>query len=144
MGWEESRYITVSMSDLIRIPEFIEIMKSYKGEEETLHIVDEEKESLLKDNGHKVVERGGEKYWVRNGIPVSAVKEFLVKYLEANPEKPVVVDFVEHRNIENTIVTCDRFWTFHKDAKYVDQELFDTLNEMQQTSHIQRMQENAL
>lgn len=134
MGWEEDRYLILSMADMVRMPEFHEILQNYPDQDCQLIEVDEHKAQLLRDNGHNIIIRGGKEYWERKGIPLEAVKELFVKHLDANPKKPVVVDFVTHRTIDRQIVTCDRFWTFHKDAKYIDQELFDELNKMQKTS----------
>lgn len=141
-GWGEGRYVVVSMAELVRIPEFLDMLSEdtldKDSADQTLYKeVDETKAELLKDNGQEVTTNGGKFVWTRKGFSLNVVKKFLVEHLEASSEHDVEVDFVKHRTTLGEVVTCERFWTFHKDSKYVEQELFDDLNKMSNTSLFQ-------
>ena len=105
-------------------------------EDPVMHIgIDEDKAKLLKEYGLEVEEEDGKFTWVRKSISLDIIKEFMVTHLDSHPSKDVNVDFVQHR-LDSTgdVVTCERYWTFHKDSKYVENDLFTELNDMSDTS----------
>jgi hypothetical protein len=138
-GWGESRFVVVSQAELIQIPEYLDLVESSIEIDPVMHIgIDEDKANLLRESGLKVEEINGEFTWVREGISLELVKEFMVTHLNAHPAKDVNVDYVYHRlDSSGDVVACERYWTFHKDSKYVEQELFSDLNAMSNTSTLE-------
>lgn len=136
MGWGDSRYVIVSMSELIRIPQFAEFMKkSVRPATRTEILVPEENIPLLEKNGQAYeTDEEGRVFWIREGIDIDDIKDFLVEYVEASPTAQLAVDFVTHRTADNQVVTCERYCTYHKNSKFVEKDLYDELNEMQKTS----------
>lgn len=141
-GWGESRFVVVSQAELIQIPEYRKLVEESLEEDPTTYIeVDWDKAELLKEYGMTVEMNEDEQYtWIRTGISLDLIKEFLVEHLDAHPGKDVNVDFVSHRlrplrEIDvGEVVTCERYVTFHKDSKYVEKDLFNELNAMSKTS----------
>lgn len=141
-GWREDSFIIVSLADLLHIPEFVSACKGVEAETTTIS-VSEEQAGYLKSEGLEIsVDLGKEDdtrfYWKRTGIPLNIIKKFMVDYLEANDKKHFEMLYVPHRTIEGKAVTTERYSMLHKNSKFVERELFDELNEMQNTSMVGR------
>lgn len=116
-------YVRIAEADLLRIPEFIALAKKYNpkfrvevyGRGDTV-IYDSDTENPIWIEDYD----GGHNYLARENINIEAVHEFMIKYMDAHPEKPVEllsqddVQVFEQRTLDGHTVKCRRFVGFHK------------------------------